>query len=254
MKAQSVVLGETCLDDYITIPREMDEDREQKIDSLIGGLQYNALNVEKLPLKLLEIEKEKFPLIDPSFLSMKSYAMYKGKKMRAPRFSLYKKSPTGFERFSIELRFYQGGRITFFKNRWLPKNYFLFSARIRMKDIFVIPLLLSIGLSSQGEEIGILRKEKEEDYCPLDGYTTNISLSNSFHGILPQETKNKIKSASKIFGDDIYLISETRPEAWEATQITIDPLLVGVCDKRCFLIDHFHTTNIEEYVRKEFTY
>ncbi len=59
----------------------------------------------------------------------------------------------------------------------------------------------------------------------------------------------------------MYFIAETKPEDWKQVPLdqirpspryTVEPLAVLVVDNRMFLVDHFDTTPLENYVRKEF--
>jgi hypothetical protein len=82
-------------------------------------------------------------------------------------------------------------------------------------------------------------------------------FSSSFYGILPEETKQEISEAREIIGKNIFLITETTPSDWEMRRnpkprVVKDPLLVGVVGDKCYLIDHFDTTPVEDYARREF--
>jgi len=79
-----------------------------------------------------------------------------------------------------------------------------------------------------------------------------IELTSRFYGIIPQETKEKIKEAESIFDAELYLIAETRPETWNVKNVTADPLLIGIFEDKSYLIDHFNTTPLENYVMREF--
>ncbi len=85
-----------------------------------------------------------------------------------------------------------------------------------------------------------------------------VSIKSSFHGLIPEDSRQKIKQAQNYF-DNIYFVAETKPEEWTVSEHIIprflrDPLIVGVFDKNCFLIDKFETTPVEDYVSKEFTF
>lgn len=85
----------------------------------------------------------------------------------------------------------------------------------------------------------------------------DISLSVEFSGILPVETRTKIKEhKEKHYPADIYIVAEVAQDAWKWQQTArprIDPLVV---DYRCgymWLIDVFDTTSLEDYVATEFS-
>lgn len=79
-----------------------------------------------------------------------------------------------------------------------------------------------------------------------------MSISHTFTGIIPPTVKENIQKAdeSKDF-DSIYLIKEC--PNWATKEITKDPIIVGIKGEDSFLIDHFDCTDVESYVRKEFT-
>ena len=89
---QRLMLGETCLDDYVSEPVELDINRKKGIDELIAQIEEKrVLSNEELPLKqlktksrLLELQ-DKYKQLNPSFLSMSNIINYKGKQIKLPR-------------------------------------------------------------------------------------------------------------------------------------------------------------------------
>lgn len=73
--------------------------------------------------------------------------------------------------------------------------------------------------------------------------------SATFHGIIPQATKVKIKEAEPLF-DEIAIVAEEHN--WAMEEIKTDPLVIGRIGGNAFLIDHFETTKAEDYVLAEF--
>jgi len=101
--------------------------------------------------------------------------------------------------------------------------------------------------------LGFCKKEKR---FPKE-IKYNYSLSSSFYGFIPQETKAELAEARMIFGKSIFLVAETKSEDWTLQKtpkpkVVQDPLLIGVIQDKCYLIDHFDTTPVEDYARKEF--
>ena len=90
--------------------------------------------------------------------------------------------------------------------------------------------------------------------CLLDKnehvYYDRVKISSKFIGIIPEKTKEKVKKACEC-GLEVYLIKEC--ESWVTTQITRDPLIIGIIDGTAYLIDKFDCTDLENYVSKEFT-
>ena len=83
-------------------------------------------------------------------------------------------------------------------------------------------------------------------------------LSSTFYGFLPEKTKQEIAEAKPLFRNDLFLVAATKPESWAFTKfsppkLVRDPLILGIIGEKCYLIDHFDTTPIEDYARREFT-
>lgn len=81
-----------------------------------------------------------------------------------------------------------------------------------------------------------------------------LQITASFEGIIPAETKQRIKKAEEagVFGG-IYILAEV--EKWDIKKIVapiLDPLVVGLAHDTLYLIDTFDTTRLEEYVKQEF--
>lgn len=84
----------------------------------------------------------------------------------------------------------------------------------------------------------------------------NKTFTTELNAVIPEDTRLEIKRARQIIGDEIYVISEVKPEEWNRTDykpISRDPLLVGIRNGKARLITCFEPTNIEKYVSREFT-
>ncbi len=81
---------------------------------------------------------------------------------------------------------------------------------------------------------------------------SSLTWESKFVGIIPDDTKAKIKAARADFADKtIYLLAEAD---WSEKYIEapkVDPLVVGIKDGRMYLIDHFDLTTLEKYVMME---
>lgn len=87
------------------------------------------------------------------------------------------------------------------------------------------------------------------------GRSSNVVLSAYFNGIIPDETKEKVKKAKEKFGEDnIYIVWETKPEQWNISSYIIDdPLIMAIeKDKGAFFVDHFDCTPLEDIVKNNF--
>ena len=128
----------------------------------------------------------------------------------------------------------------------------------RIPEIFKEPLFQSspifepFKIRNKSDKLRLIREYKSM-FGLEKGTWTDITFSSRFNGIFPEEIKEKINETERIFNKELYLIAETKPEEWNVQVIKSDPLLTGVYDGKCFLVDHFNTTSIENYVRREFT-
>lgn len=89
----------------------------------------------------------------------------------------------------------------------------------------------------------------------LHSYRQEFSIFAAFTGVIPADTKKKIREAqvSRAF-DDIRLLAEAE---W-AVQSTpsplyADPIVVGLVEDEMWVIDVFDPTPLEEYIAREFT-
>jgi hypothetical protein len=71
--------------------------------------------------------------------------------------------------------------------------------------------------------------------------------SCSFTGVIPDESRQKIREARKEF-DAVALICEVTPEAWAAERIETDPLILGLAGGEAWLVGWFDLTPTEDYV------
>jgi hypothetical protein len=83
---------------------------------------------------------------------------------------------------------------------------------------------------------------------------SKYEIRDEFKGIIPEETKDKIKEAHEKCEngelDNIWLIKEAE---WNLSKVTEDPLIIGILGNRAYLIDHFDCTDIEKWVKAEFS-
>lgn len=250
-----MLFGGISLENYLSSPSGLTEERREQIDKLIdslgGNKGSNALNVERLPLELLLNERRRYDImevgyksLDPSFLSMHNRLKIKQGEINVPRFSVYSSSDEGFNSFSII--FDRGSSSTNF----FGQDMRIILGAYNIPRIFGEQLVKGLGFTPEhiDKYSGIPRKVAKN--YP---YPENLKLESSFHGLIPDSTKERIKRGKGIFEKGLYLIAETKPEEWNVKYIAKDPIIVGVLENECYLIDHFLTTPIESYVVREFS-
>jgi hypothetical protein len=184
----------------------------------------------------MEANKIGYQKIDLSFLSMRRPV--KGKLTSFhPVFSAHKYTGSGFIECVIEVDSYGVD---------VSNENFVPSVAV-MKHLFkvFIPDL---------DEKDIVAGYGRINYRNRDNSRKSIEIETSFKGIIPATTKEKIKKAEETFSDKnhgIFLIKEC--PVWQESEITKDPLIIGVIGDQAYLIDKFDCTALEDYVKAEFT-
>ena len=220
-----------------------------------------------------EIHKN-YSELDLSFLSMH----HKIKKFKVPRFAIYKYE--GDNKFGIEYSENNPVKSLTKFPETIEKNLFKTTKKLkRSKLVETLPFI--VGLSSgtlclsdivsymtkTGDSLGpsiIVGTILGTGFGGILGLITyagvkiksssnNTKFSTEFNGLIPVKTKVKAEKAKKDFGEELYLITETKPKDWKQKKIVSDPLLIGVLNDKSYLIDHFDCTSMENYIRKEFT-
>lgn len=188
-----------------------------------------SFGIEDLGREKLLAERARlvYPTIDTSFLrSSHPKKMRVGMdedKLSMPHFAVYNlDSPV----CSINVNFYDDGSIRD-KSIQAPKN---------LLDCLASRILSSIKSAGNAHRV-----------------LNDISVYESrFCGILPNMAKDKIKEATRLFKDQIYIVAEA--QNWQGESVvTHDPLIIGVRDNTSFLVSEFNCTPIEDYVRREFS-
>ena len=243
MENRSIVLGNVCIDNYVrdSLSKSQREEREVAMKNKISEIRKEGiLYAERMPYDLLIKRSnqlpadEKYPQLDPSFLSMSNEIKRDNHTLSVPKFSVYpiygRHGKTSFT-VGFHVPIYSGGEY-----HWHD---------------FHIDDLLKIFT----EHLYRAAQKSSSDYVQqLKKVNKMAEITSHFQGIVPVETKQKIKEAKKIFGKrELFFIAETRPESWDVQEITKDPLVVGVLEDKCYLVDKFDTTPLEEYVSREFT-
>lgn len=91
-------------------------------------------------------------------------------------------------------------------------------------------------------------------------------LTYQFTGVIPAETRSKIKQADPFFNpskshsrdENIFLLCDAPIESWTFGEVAPlpqmwDPIVVGFAKGELWYIDNFDPTPIEDYVSREFT-
>jgi len=234
-----------------------------KLDNLMGE---GELECETFPIELIKRASlaQKYIPLSTEFLKMSLEKETEFGRINVPRFGVYRYGKTSM---NIDMSTYKN---THYGNRNIsiqitnPQNFpaIMEHPILEVFDFFdkkgeKYPI--SEGYSGERWYCHNFPKEVFKKWKAIQGRAKSISLVSSFHSIIPKKVKEKVGDARRYFKDDIFIISEKKPEDWEIgwnqkKNVTIDPLVVGCLYKGCYLIDKFDTSYLERYIESEWTH
>ncbi|MGV8152258.1 MAG: hypothetical protein ACP5OG_04185 [Candidatus Nanoarchaeia archaeon] len=251
-----IILGNINLSKYVSRPTICEQEKEKaeiaslereltRIDSFIASsdplypceekylesISTNKSNVlfNKQKISAKHEISVKYPKIDLSFLDMSHFYNFEGIDFPLPVFVSYSLKDNQ-DTFEVRYEKSEAGNI------YVRGDY-------RLRSIS--PYLNQKLQASESKKMGFGKLYK---------------FVTEFSGLIPNETKNKIKEAEEFLQklnitENLYLVAEAPIENWNASkEVPIrDPLIVASTDFGAYLIDHFNMTPLEDYVRKEFT-
>lgn len=187
---------------------------------------FDALNkIQSLRQKI----GQDYPLLNMDFLKMRN-------KDSLPKFAVFTlNEPIAY--FKTTLEFFSDGRCS---SVILDTNCQNLAVVSRYYDIFK---LLRQHLWFESLSSSMVKKSW-------------VTLQTKFPGIIPANIRNQINEVRPHF-DEVVIIAEA--PKWEIDGKIIhyppnpDPLVVGIKDKFCYLVNSFDVTLLENYIVKEFT-
>jgi len=260
----SLILGDIDIGSYIKV-HDVEHERLKLVKEKVNELEKNCLESEKAIYHDLysEMISSEYPLINLGFLE-KNYEKKIGeiiqsylflnlrsrkvdKIIKVPSFSIYSFYDTN--KFSINLISYGfdgGGRVEIgpsMENKEFPLA-------------IIKPILKSLGVNNfvKNKIKSNFYDINPSEHFDWQGY--NIKLQSQFNGLIPHKTKEKVKEAEKYFNkDNIYIVTETKPEDWNVLKFEKDPLVFGIIGERnAHLIDHFNTTVFENLIKNVYNH
>lgn len=239
------------------IERKIDLTLEQRREARLKleELSKTGLGVERLPAENLAqaLANAHYPKISPEFLRQNQLASEI--KIRVPKFGVYslddphmimKLERGEFGNCNFEIAHPKGVPEILVKELLFATEY--------GKDVH--PELWSHYIGGSRRYSGSFSKRGTR--LPKEIERIAYVMGSSFYGFIPDRTKQEVSEAKTIFGDRLFLIAETKPEDWTLTKIprpriVKDPLILGIIANKCYLVDHFDTSPVEDYARREFT-
>lgn len=272
-----LISGPVSLEEYVTKPIGIEEARKRTLDiqARIREIeQVGVLPAERGILQRLFGIKTQIPIqavypeLDPSFLSMANQVDRQGISFSLPRFSVY--PVFGNPEFTLTMEHqprHRGscysGEYNVTVDRLLPK---MFSDNL-VKATSVWKSFADKRIVLKYQALGDNRYQFDNPHCNCSEQATNpcpifehyqeFKFDSRLDILVPQEVKKRISGLRRNFGKKgLYFIAETEPGEWNVTATKpapkIDPLVVGVIGDRCYLVDKFDMTAMEEYVMREF--
>lgn len=266
------------------------------IDNILAVAKSDNYNVEEEPIRILEEQRTsllrelripEYKRLDLEFLAIGNKVDDGYKPIALPKFGVYRyveenikakdiNTVSGFYDFSVEFlfnKFDSNVRVNFN----IPSTKGSYSEPSDIKPI-VKALLKSTDFFRSGCDFEydpnsysayqitfpkvsekLIKEVNRFPYFSV--WEIKRKFTSNFRGLIPKQTKEKIKEAKQIFGYveertdrlyNVFLIAEVKPEAWKKKVIISDPLLVGKDNEKFFLVDKFNTTPLEDYVSREF--
>lgn len=91
----------------------------------------------------------------------------------------------------------------------------------------------------------------------VNRYLWLVKRVSEFNGIIPNNVKDAAEKAKVHFDKDLYIVKEIKPAQWEepkklTREISYDPLLLGIRNDKAYLIRHFNTTSLEDFVKDNY--
>ena len=79
-----------------------------------------------------------------------------------------------------------------------------------------------------------------------------FNFTSQFYGFIPNDVREVIKKAKDYF-DEVYIVTEAEHKIELTTpNPTGDPLVIGILNKKAFLLDEFNCTPLENYAKNFF--
>ncbi len=257
------------INQYLKSMPSVDKEKLLKINEIISQSLLGSFKVEEIPLKQLKIQKAVYtwPQISPEFLRLSSQKPIDIDSsidiISVPRFGVY-----SIDNPNMVINF--GDFVEYYGLSSINGAFFGIEEPEGLPSVLEYELVKGNELfaDSQGAKFDIyqvrgnrccvrgirsISKELKEKYKSIGVLT----IRSSFHGLIPPDTRKKIKEAQPVL-ENIYLVAETKPEEWSVEKhvprFVRDPLVIGVLENKCFLVDKFDTTSLEDYISKEFTF
>lgn len=271
--------------EYIQPTPHPDLDQVVQIDSQLEEITRAGFGVEQLPKQALIKQRVEltYSQISPSFLRQTSQKPIQGRVLSVlgqkipytipvPNFGVYSlDNPIMSISFGESPKHIRG---PFFFEVNRPRNlpYILGKEFVQGNELFLdgyYNYFWGEGTSAQFCFRGSLwlgtglpetaKKQLKKKYIHgfWDTEYANFTITSGFNGIIPAGIRSKIEEAKKFFGDQVFLVAETKPEDWQVSKyiprLVQDPLLIGVLEDKCYYIGSFNTTPLERFASREFT-
>ncbi len=234
----------------------------------------------------VDIINAQYALLSADFLDLKREITLEGRTIEVPAFGVFTTdfSLRDYDKFGIYIVCEKDEPIepSWFSKIFGAKPYREYSygidiysgiksqtglrdSRNALPSLFLAPAARIMGFKSEskiyGEAFASLSEEKRELYDHFTGkYRGPYSINTRLNCFIPDSTKERIKEAREQFKKQVYIIAEIKEDEWTIREMkqseirNADPLVVGVHDKKLYLVDRFDPTPLEELIGKSSGY
>lgn len=238
MQGITLEIGNTKIENAITLP-ESSSEKVKNLDELIRAAleSKDAMETGLLPNLYEQKARQIYPLLDISFLSMSNSIKYEGYQVQLPKFSVYS---IDNNKFSFRLNVPRDNRsmayagaafwgavlgavagICSVEGNYANLNYeplYYGLAGVVALESLVIPFAKWADPSKLKfeENIGEVFSKELIKGIVLRDRMGGITFSSTLEALMSTKAKEEIETAKSTFGDEIYVIAETKPEDWNA--------------------------------------
>jgi len=259
MTNERILFGGVDITDAIT-PKEQ-VPAGVSLDDINALLKENSIEISKTEARLNSLLANQrvrytYPRIDAGFISTPSQVLLPSKRqeVQVPKFPVFKFLRANNFQINYSYCGQEGGG--FGEKKYFSRVDFTYRnvSNLTQGNGSYYNILRAYFLQSMG-----FKNVKPDNYygsldCDERMYKLSQSLKNqcihiTLDCLFPKETKEKIKDASKLFGDeDMYITAEAKPKDWFKGFIPEKAMIFGSCDDEFYLVDIFNPIKLSDKI------
>jgi hypothetical protein len=250
---------ESYLKQYTTAaPEKPNPDKQKKLENKMKEARetktYLLSQIQGMAYDLLLLQKARYtyPGLHTGFMSIPNNIKINDTTITLPRFSVYTPAELEME-ISVKIIDYASCpkkiKVSFEQPRRIPRVI----ANYLIKSIDLFSHADMYDEDKQAYEFSSIDKHLFKKYDRISYRNNSITFSSMFSCFVRKNTQEKLIKAKEIFeNENMFIISETRPDEWNKKRVVSEGAFIGVLLDQCFLIDHFKTEPIEQYLTMDY--